>query len=90
MEMNVLTLAWWGLIVASDLGIAASGTGIYYYGPEVSENVACQRAETLAKMDAIRSVVGENIYADEFQQCTERTTEIKCVNNKIILILVFS
>lgn len=84
MEMNVLTLAWWGLIVASDLGVAANGTGIYYYGPEVSENVACQRAETLAKMDAIRSIVGENIYADEFQQCTERTTEIKCVNNSAV------
>ena len=82
--MHLLSVAWWTLVLMSSPGSASTGAGIYYYGPEISENVACERAETLAKMDAIRQVVGENIYADEFQQCTERSTEQKCINNSAV------
>lgn len=64
--------------------IAATGTGEWHFGPDVSENYACQKAETLARIDAIRSVVGENIFVDEFQQCKEMNDERKCVSDMAV------
>jgi hypothetical protein len=61
--------------------IAANGTGEWHFGPDVSENFACQKAETLARIDAIRSVVGENIFIDEFYQCKEVNDERKCASD---------
>ena len=60
---------------------AATGTGEWHFGPDVSENFACQKAETLARIDAIRSVVGENIFIDEFYQCKEVNDERKCASD---------
>ena len=60
---------------------AATGTGEWHFGPDVSENFACQKAETLARIDAIRSVVGENIFIDEFYQCREVNDERKCASD---------
>lgn len=64
--------------------MAANGTGEWRFGPDVSENYACQKAETLARLDAIRSVVGENIYADEFNQCKEIKDEVKCATDRAV------
>jgi hypothetical protein len=64
--------------VASGPSQAAFGSGEFHYGPETSENYACSKAEQLAKIEAIRSVIGENLYADEFSQCKDRNGEIQC------------
>lgn len=61
--------------------MAATGTGEWHFGPDVSENFACQKADTLARIDAIRSVVGENIFVDEFYQCREVNDERKCASD---------
>ena len=60
---------------------AATGTGEWHFGPDVSENFACQKAETLARVEAIRSVIGENIFVDEFYQCREMKDERKCASD---------
>jgi hypothetical protein len=68
-----ILLALWGSPTQ-----AATGSGEFHYGPETSENYACAKAEQLAKIEAIRSVIGENLYADEFSQCKDRNGEIQC------------
>lgn len=65
-------------VLTSTPGVAASGQGKFYYGPEVSENYACHRAEQLAKADAIRTVLGENIFVDEYAQCREVNNNVEC------------
>lgn len=65
-----------------NVSTAATGTGEWHYGPDVSENYACQRAETLARISAIRSVLGENIFIDEFSQCTERKDKVMCASDR--------
>lgn len=72
----------WIFLAAIRTTSASTGTGEYYFGPEISENYACQKAEVLARMDAIRKVVGENIFVDEFSQCKEVKNEVKCVNDR--------
>lgn len=75
LPISLASLAFSAVIGTST---AATGTGTYNYGPDVSENYACKRAETMAKIDAVRNAIGENIYVDEFNQCTEFRGEVKC------------
>lgn len=65
-------------VLTSTPGIAASGQGKFYYGPDVSENYACMRAEQLAKADAIRTVLGESIFVDEYAQCRDVNNNVEC------------
>jgi hypothetical protein len=65
-------------LVANTASTASTGTGQWHYGPDTSENVACARAEQLAKADAVRSVIGEAIFIDEFSNCAEVRGEAKC------------
>ena len=76
---NAISFAGLALSVFTNLGVAASdGEGKYYYGPDVSENVACAKAEQLAKADAVRKVIGEMVFINEFTQCAEVKGEPKC------------
>lgn len=76
---NTLSLASLLFSVVTNSGMAAStGEGRYYYGPDVSENIACTKAEGMAKADAVRKVIGEVIFLDEFTQCAEVRGEPKC------------
>ena len=81
--MDILPISLVSLVfsVATLNTTAATGTGEWHFGPDVSENYACQKAETLARIDAIRSVVGENIFIDEFYQCREVNDERKCASD---------
>lgn len=63
---------------------AATGFGEWHFGPDVSENYACQKADSLARIDAIRSVLGENIFIDEFQQCKSVNDDRKCAQESAI------
>jgi hypothetical protein len=65
-------------LITNTASTAATGTGQWYYGPDTSENVACARAEQLAKADAVRNVIGEAIFIDEFSNCSEVKGEAKC------------
>jgi hypothetical protein len=65
-------------LITNTASTAATGTGQWYYGPDTSENVACARAEQLAKADAVRNVIGEAIFIDEFSNCAEVKGEPKC------------
>jgi hypothetical protein len=65
-------------LITNTASTAATGTGQWYYGPDTSENVACARAEQLAKADAVRNVIGEAIFIDEFSNCAEVRGEPKC------------
>lgn len=65
-------------LITNTASTAATGTGQWYYGPDTSENVACARAEQLAKADAVRTVIGEAIFIDEFSNCAEVKGEAKC------------
>ena len=77
--MDTLPISLVSLVFALSVNTkAATGTGEWHFGPDVSENFACQKAETLARIDAIRSVIGENIFVDEFYQCREMKDERKC------------
>jgi hypothetical protein len=72
---NLLSIAF---SLVTNTTSAATGVGEWHYGPETSENVACARAEQLAKADAVRSVIGEAIFIDEFSNCAEVRGEAKC------------
>jgi len=76
---NAIGLAGLVFSVLTNVGaVASTGEGRYYYGPDVSENVACAKAEGLAKADAVRKVIGEILFVDEFSQCAEVRGEAKC------------
>lgn len=61
------------LIVTNAL--AVTGTGEYRYGPDITENMACELAEERAKEDAIIKYVGESIEAQIKEVCKDE----KCV-----------
>jgi hypothetical protein len=48
---------------------ATTGTGEYFYGPDTSENIACQIAEDFARTDAIRNFLGETFESSTSEQC---------------------
>ena len=48
---------------------ATTGTGEYFYGPDTSENIACQVAEDFARTDAIRNFLGEEFQSSVSEQC---------------------
>jgi hypothetical protein len=64
--------------------VSATGYGEYNFGPETSENVACERAEQRAKLDAVRSVIGENLFAQEFSQCRTSKDELVCAHDQSV------
>lgn len=82
--MEHLGLASWLFALITTTSVASTGIGVYHFGPDVSENYACYRAEINARMDAIRKVVGENIYVDEFYQCKETQSGKNCVNDMAV------
>lgn len=50
---------------------STTGVGEYSFGPDVSENTACKKAEDRAKLDAIRNVLGEEVLSQSQMQCKE-------------------
>ena len=50
---------------------STTGIGEFAFGPDVSENAACLKAENRAKLDAIRNILGEDVVAHSSMQCNE-------------------
>ena len=45
--------------------------GQYSYGPDISDNIACERALIIGKNEAIRRVSGESISNDTIENCVQ-------------------
>lgn len=50
---------------------STTGIGEFAFGPDVSENAACKKAEDRARLDAMRNILGEDVTAQESVQCKE-------------------
>ena len=54
---------------------AITGIGEYRYGPDTTENLACELAEEKAKQDAIIKFVGEFVEAQIKEECRSEKCE---------------
>ena len=50
----------------------------YAFGPDISQNDACSRAEVKAKNNALRSVVGEKMTTSQIESCTDTGSDLDC------------
>lgn len=57
------------------------GVGEYNYGPDLSENIACQMAEDRAKEHAINKFLGESIKIVVSENCKNETCEVEKETN---------
>jgi len=58
------------------------GEGGWIYGRNVTKLEACEKAENLAKQDAIRQVVGEVIKGEDNLNCLEHNNKTQCELNQ--------
>lgn len=54
----------------------------YNFGPEMSQTMACKRAERRAKEKALKSVVGEKISSEDNMVCSEMKDDAECILNR--------
>ena len=78
---------------ASSLACAefAPGTGEHLYGPDLSDNAACDLAENKAKANALASVLGEAVSNEEqlfCKQSASRTADSGCEFNRVTWSLI--
>lgn len=50
---------------------STTGIGEFSFGPDISENVACKKAEDKAKINAVTNILGEDVIAHASRQCKE-------------------
>ncbi len=50
----------------------------YAFGPDISENEACAKAEVKAKNNALRGIVGEKIINSQIETCTDTGSDLDC------------
>ena len=50
----------------------------YAFGPNISQNEACSRAEVKAKNKALRGVVGEKMTTSQIESCTDTGSDLDC------------
>lgn len=50
----------------------------FAFGPDISRNEACSRAEEKAKKNALINVVGEKITNNQFESCVDTETDLNC------------
>ena len=58
-------------------------TGKYYYGPNISDNQACEYAKENAKNNALRKVVEESIITSTRENCSDVKDKKECFFLKI-------
>lgn len=63
-------------------------TGEYLFPNVVTEAEACQQAESRARADAIRQVMGEALSSEDVMRCTEQGDEAECARNSATWTLV--
>ena len=60
--------------------------GEQVFPPDVAEAEACQQADQRARAQALRQVVGEQLWAQDWMQCREGEDQADCVHNMAVLI----
>jgi hypothetical protein len=61
------------------------GKGEHLFGPDLSENRACDLSEQRARKDAIQKATGELLAADDFMVCREEKDKASCDLNRMTL-----
>lgn len=89
--IQAMTIFW--AVCASTTAKAemATGLGEQFYGPEMSENAACDLAEKKAKAAALASVLGETVSNEEqlfCKQSTGKATDGGCEFNRVTWSLI--
>lgn len=59
-----------------------NSSGEYNFGPDLTEELACQRAERRAKDNALRKVQGERFISDDMLVCKEQGGNANCDLNR--------
>jgi len=59
------------------------GRGERIFGPDISQNAACDYAEQRARKDAIRKVTGETLKGEDLMVCQEQKEDASCVLNRM-------
>ncbi|MBW7996805.1 MAG: DUF4384 domain-containing protein [Candidatus Glassbacteria bacterium] len=59
------------------------GRGEWLFGPDTTENEACEYAEQKARKDAIRKVTGEHLSTEDMMVCSDRGDEASCKLNQM-------
>jgi hypothetical protein len=50
----------------------------YAFGPNISQNEACSRAEVKAKNNALRGIVGEKMTTSQIESCVDNGSDLDC------------
>ena len=74
-----------GLLMAFDSASAewVQGKGEWVFGPNISENEACELALRKARKEAIRKVTGERLSSEELLICKEHKDAADCDLNRL-------
>lgn len=59
------------------------GRGERIFGPDISENEACDYAMQRARKDAIRKVTGEKLTGEDLMVCQEQKDDASCTLNRL-------
>lgn len=59
------------------------GRGERMFGPDISENEACEYAMKRARKDAIRKVTGEKLTGEDLMVCQEQKDDASCILNRL-------
>lgn len=59
------------------------GRGERIFGPDISENEACDYANQRAQKDAIRKVTGEKLTGEDLMVCQEQKDDASCTLNRL-------
>ena len=60
------------------------GKGEFLFGPNTTENTACEKAEKKAKQNAIRAVSGERVKTEDLMACQYQKGNSDCIVNELI------
>lgn len=72
------------LLLASRVaaGEWVEGVGERLFGPDLTENRACDQAERRAREEAVRKLTGETLTSEELMVCQEKGADAACVLNR--------
>lgn len=90
-SQRAMIILWAACASSMSSAELAAGTGEQFYGPEMSENAACDLAEKRAKAAALASVFGESVSNEEqlfCKQSTGKATDGGCEFNRVTWSLI--
>jgi len=83
MKQYVIPICFAVVLFAADANADwVSAQDEYNFGPEISEDVACQKAERRATEKALKTVTGEKISSEDSLVCSEMQDDAECSLNR--------